>query len=115
MKKSIVAIVLLCAAGMVLVNSGCRSKGSGYVPKTDTVVIENMQFNPSQLSIHSGDTIVWINKGIVTHNVTEDTMKKWTSGDINVGDSWKTVPQKDFNYLCTIHPAMKGSVVIAKD
>lgn len=115
MKKSIAAMAALCGLSLMVFIAGCQHKGKGVAPKTDTVVIENMQFNPVQVHINQGDTVIWINKGIVAHNVTEDSARTWTSGDINIGDSWKTVPEKDFNYLCTIHPAMKGSIIIAKE
>lgn len=109
---------------MAMAAIGCTPTGNGNnkevrnqpaplpKPKTDTVVIENMQFGPAQLNILAGDTVIWINKGIVTHNVTEDTAQTWTSGDIKVGDSWKTIPEKSFKYLCTVHPTMKGSVTV---
>jgi plastocyanin len=115
MKKSNVIGIVFCGLSLMLMVSGCHKKGNGWVPKTDTVVIENMQFNPTQLNIREGDTVIWINKGIVAHNVTEDTAKTWTSGDINVGATWKTVPEKGFHYLCTVHPTMKGSVTIIKE
>lgn len=95
--------------------TGCQFTGSkAYVPKTDTVVINNMQFQPANLILHPGDTVIWINKGIVAHNVTEDSMESWTSGDINPGNSWKMVPDKNIQYFCTVHPTMKGTIQLTK-
>ncbi len=77
-----------------------------------TVVIEKMQFNPAELMVHKGDTIVWINKGIVEHDITEVPEQSWTSGKLKVGDSWETTTTEGFDYICSIHMTMKGSVKI---
>lgn len=92
--------------------AGCNSKGSGVAPKTDTVTIQNMEFTPKNLTINKGDTVVWLNKGIVAHNVT-DTLQKIASGDINVGSTWKMVPEKSFNYFCSIHPTMTAQITVS--
>ncbi|MBS1763524.1 MAG: plastocyanin [Bacteroidetes bacterium] len=79
---------------------------------TDTVIIEGMQFKPKQLTVYKGDTIIWINNDIVAHNVTEDTAQTWTSDSIDIGKTWTMIPSKSFNYLCSIHPTMKGVVTV---
>lgn len=99
---------------LLLFSTGCQLAGSkGYSPKTDTVIINNMQFQPAHLTIHPGDTVIWINQGIVAHNVTEDSLKSWTSGDIEPESTWKMVPQKNIRYFCTLHPSMKGTIHLA--
>jgi len=115
-KRFVTALLLTgLAVSAVSCNSGSNNASEvSNGPKTDTVIISGMKFNPELLSVPQGDTVFWINKDIVTHNVTEDTAKTWTSGEIVVGASWKMVPENDFNYLCSIHPTMKGSVHIVK-
>lgn len=110
-------IIGLCAAisfGFAIASCNNTGGKAGIVHKTDTVIIQNMEFQPANLKINKGDTVVWINKGIVAHNVTEDTAHTWTSGDINVGSSWKKVVDSSFHYECSIHPTMKASVVVVK-
>lgn len=107
---AIIVGVVGIIGGMSIV--GCNSKGSkGVAPKTDTVTIQNMEFTPKNLVINKGDTVVWLNKGIVSHNVT-DTLQKIASGDIKVDSTWKMVPQKSFNYFCSIHPTMTAQITI---
>ncbi len=79
---------------------------------TDTVVIHQMQFNPAEIAITKGDTIVWINKDLVDHNVTEEKSKAFVSDTIHVGKMWKRAFTTDANYYCTIHPTMKGKIII---
>jgi plastocyanin len=98
---------------------GCHKKAKqsnkqGAAAKVDTVVISGMAFHPADLKVSKGDTVVWVNKGLVTHDVTEYPKKKWTSGDIKSGDSWKKVIHKSFNYFCSIHPTMTGKIRVPK-
>lgn len=81
-------------------------------PKTDTVVIYQMQFQPANLTVNKGDTVVWINKDLVSHNVTEDPAGSIKSDTLNTGDSFKLVPDHSFNYICSIHPTMKAQLTV---
>ena len=80
--------------------------------ETDTVIIQNMEFQPHNVLVHKGRKLVWLNKGIVGHNVTENPDRTWTSGDFEVGETWEMTPTESFDYLCTIHPTMTGSVKV---
>ncbi len=75
------------------------------------VTIKSMQFAPQNLEVSVGDTVVWVNQDIVTHNVT-NIDDAWTSGDINVGDSWEMIIENEIKYYCTLHPTMKASVLV---
>ena len=103
--------------GLLLFTTSCKDKQVKDVQEKevasmaiDTVVIEGMQFNPSEVYINKGDKIVWINKGIVTHDVSQDPDKSWTSGNLEVGKTFEMSPEGDFDYFCSIHPTMKGKV-----
>lgn len=78
----------------------------------DTVWMIGVKFQPETITVNKGDTIVWINKDIVAHNVTVLPNEEWTSGDIEVGGSWKMVIEESFDYYCTVHPPMKGKVEV---
>src|SRR5436305_8764066 len=45
------------------------------------VEINKMKFIPDQLTVHKGDTVVWVNNDLTNHCVT-DTGKAWTSSTI---------------------------------
>jgi len=78
-------------------------------PKTHTVTIEGMRFQPEMLTVERGDTIVWVNKDIVPHTATS-TSGGFDSKDIQVDETWKFTIRKigDFAYICTFHPTMKA-------
>lgn len=113
MRQNFFVLYAVCGLALTgLLSCNNASNDQTKAPKTDTVVIENMQFIPGELVIHKGDTVVWINKGIVGHNVTDDPGASWTSGNIEVGATWKTAPQESLKYFCTIHPTMKGTITV---
>ena len=78
----------------------------------DTIVINGMQFRPAELHIKKGDTVVWVNRDIVVHDATEFPDKKWTSGPLANGSSWKMKVDESFDYFCSIHITMKGKLVV---
>ena len=77
-----------------------------------TVVIRQMKFEPAELKLHKGDTVLWINKDITDHNVTEEVGKKWTSSKILVNKSWSMVVKQSDDYYCSIHLVMKGKLLV---
>ena len=80
--------------------------------KTHTVTMEDMRFQPALLVVATGDTIVWINKDLVPHTATSQ-VGGFDSNVILASGSWRyTVQMKkgDVAYVCTFHPAMKGTL-----
>ena len=75
------------------------------------VVIDGMKFTPQVVQVKKGDTIVWENRDMFVHNVTAAGVK---SGDLQPGTTWRwAVPATmSFDYLCTLHPVMKGRVEV---
>lgn len=95
-------ILLLCAV------AGCTS--APQKPKVYTVEIKDMKFVPENITVNKGDTIIWINRDMVAHDVTEETAKIWTSGPIAAGGSWKMAVTGEAAYYCSIHVMMKGKI-----
>jgi len=79
---------------------------------THIVVINQMKFNPSVIEVNLHDSIVFINKDIVAHDVTEAKARKWTSSALEPGKSWTMIVQEDADFYCTIHPMMRGKVKV---
>lgn len=80
--------------------------------KAHTVVIQQMKFVPAELIVNEGDTVTWINRDIVDHNVTEEANKEWSSANLPQGKTWSMVVKKAATYFCTIHPVMKGKLIV---
>lgn len=81
-------------------------------PGVYTVEIKDMKFQPAELTVKKGDTIIWVNHDMVTHCVTEEKTKAWTSSNIAAGNSWKMVVKNSADYFCAIHMVMKGKITV---
>ena len=78
---------------------------------THTVVIEAVRFDPQELTVKVGDTIVWINHDPFPHTATA-VGKQFDSHEIATGRSWKYTARKVgvFAYACSLHPTMLGAL-----
>jgi plastocyanin len=74
------------------------------------VEIKQMQFQPAVINVQKEDTVVFVNKDIVMHNVTEQSKAAWSSSTMKPGDSFKLVAKESCNYFCSLHLVMKGKI-----
>jgi plastocyanin len=77
-----------------------------------TVEIKQMKFDPAELIVQKGDTVVWINNDMVIHDVTEQYAKEWTSSPIPLKESWQIVITQSSDYYCSLHVVMKGKIIV---
>jgi plastocyanin len=102
MRKLLGALITL----VLIAPAGAAGQGTRH-----TVTIEGVQFNPTELLVHPGDSIVWVNKDLFPHTATA-AGKSFDSGSIAANASWSyTVTGKgEIEYRCTFHPTMKGKI-----
>lgn len=81
------------------------------LPKVDTVTIQLMKFNPAVLQVNKGDTVIWINKGMVAHTIKSYQDNKFYSDTLQPDKTWKLVVKDSATYYCTIHPTMQGKLI----
>ena len=80
--------------------------------ETHHVEIAGFAYDPDELNITSGDTVIWTNNDSTTHTVTADG-GEFDSGDITPGDSWNftfNLEAGDYDYHCEYYPAMEATV-----
>jgi plastocyanin len=56
--------------------------------------------------------VVWVNKDPFPHTAT--ARGNFDSGSIAAGRSWSLVAREpgDYAYICTLHPGMKGTLIV---
>jgi plastocyanin len=72
-------------------------------------------FAPAQLTIHVGTTVTFVNAGGDGHDVTgSGPGGDWRSGPLMPAERYTRVFDLPgtYAYVCTIHPEMRGSVVV---
>jgi plastocyanin len=79
-------------------------------PTTHTVRIDSTRFQPDDLKVRAGDTVVWLNNDMFPHTAT--SQGRFDSGSIAPDKSWRhTVTERgEIDYVCTFHPTMKGKL-----
>ncbi len=108
--RSVFVIVIL---GSLLIN--CMAPGENTPPKSHKVVISAMQFQTAEISVAEGDTVVFENRVIVVPDVTEEKSKAGKSSPLANGQSFSLVIKESADYYCSIHPVMKGKIVVNKN
>ncbi len=90
------------------VAAGSACTGSGGTP----VAIANNAFNPSALTVSVGTVVTWTNTDSTTHTVTFDSGPD--CGHVAQGATVSNTfsGAGTFAYHCTIHPFMKGTVLV---
>jgi plastocyanin len=75
---------------------------------------EGIAFEPAEVSVGVGDTVTWTNNDSVDHDVTADTFSSGEPGGMAPGDTFEHTFEEagTFDYVCTVHPGMEGSVVV---
>ena len=108
--RAIVAVTLILLA----TGSGFAASASGgaTASKTVTVSMKNFFFAPKNVSISTGDRVVWSNTSTRKHTATR-------AGSFNTG---KVTPGTavavrfngagTYRYVCSLHPEMTGKVIV---
>ena len=80
--------------------------------ETHVIAVDGMQFQPATVTVKRGDKVVWQNKDIVPHTAT--AAGKFDSRNIAVNRNWSWTAKAPgrYDYVCTYHPTMKGSLVV---
>jgi plastocyanin len=101
---------LVTALGLTAL--GCATAGAAGEADM-RVLIVGRAYQPSQLTVGLGQTVVWRDESFGQHTVTSvDGL--FNSGVMSSGSSFTMTFAKagTFDYVCTIHPTMKGSVIV---
>lgn len=102
-KLALGAMALLVAASIV----------NPALAATVEVKIDNFTFNPQQVRVKAGDTVVWTNADDIPHTVTSQTMV-FRSKALDTDDkfSFTFATAGSFPYFCSLHPHMTGTIVV---
>lgn len=76
------------------------------------ITISGFEFVPEEIEVKVGDTITWVNKDVVPHNVVDISNKQVVTPDLMQGGNFSYVVNSAMSYRCGFHPSMKGSIVI---
>jgi plastocyanin len=117
------AVVALAAAGCGSSNSSSTSSGSSSSGSTAAasssgggvaIKMQNIAFDPKDVTVKVGQKITWTNDDSVDHNVTSQSGESIKSDNFGKGATFSFTPTKagTINYVCTIHPGMTATLTV---
>jgi len=86
---------------------------AGPSPNTYVVHIRDDAFNPPSVTVKAGDVVTFVNDDDDAHTATADD-GSWDSEGLNQGQKWSHTFAKSgkVTYHCTVHPFMKGTLLV---
>ena len=95
-------------------NTGSSATIEVVQAKKYEVPIVGFAFSPKTLTINKGDTVVWTNNDSAPHDVVGTNNKILSSPTLSRGQtySFTFTETGTFEYFCSIHPSMKGSIIV---
>ena len=110
---------IAAASAALLVAAACGggddggSDGGAAAEPTESaeVVLENTQFNPEEVTIFTGGALMWEwDDGNIVHDVKGDDFKSELQKEGTFEHTFDEAGT--YEYTCTVHPAMKGEVIV---
>lgn len=82
-----------------------------HAQSSATVTMQGYAFQPGDVTIARGGTVTWTNQESAPHDVKFSDSE---SPDLKKGQSYSKTFDKagTFDYICEIHPTMKGRVIV---
>ena len=79
------------------------------------VKIDNFVFNPDNVTVKPGDTVIWENADDIPHSVVSSPVGTFKSKPMDTEEKFSFTFEKagTFVYFCGLHPHMKGTIVVA--
>jgi plastocyanin len=128
MKSRWLALLFACLA-LGLVGVGCGGDDDDDGGSADTteeqpapaaegggteVSMKDIKFDPEEVTVKAGDTVTWVNDDGVGHDVTGDDFSSGDPGAMQNGDTFEHTfdTAGTFDYVCTVHPKMTGTVKV---
>lgn len=116
MRKILYLVAIAALAVSVFVNTGYKTvhvNADEKPPSALEVKIENFAFTPPTLTVPAGTQVTWINKDDIPHNIVDkDHGFKSKALDTNEKFSYTFEKPGTYAYICSIHPAMTGKVIV---
>jgi plastocyanin len=86
---------------------------TGRTSRSYVVSMMSMTFQPADLKVDRGDTIVWKNDDFLPHTATARD-SSWDSKSVDAGATWRYVADKPgrYAYYCMFHPNMQGTIEV---
>ena len=100
---------LATGAGLII-----AARAAAAEDKAVEVAIDNFAFRPSTLTVAPGTRVTWTNRDEEPHLVVSRTAGLFKSPPLDTNDTFSFVfaDKGSYEYFCTLHPHMIGTIVV---
>ena len=111
-RRNLLGSVLFAVFATTLAST-CVHAAEKNKPRTHPVDITPRGFSPARVTVKVGDRVSWSNNDARDHTVTAAN-RAFSSGNIKPegGFSFRFTKAGTYKYSCSLHPRMKGTVVV---
>jgi len=94
-------------------DGAANSSAGGKVTKIE---IKDFMFHPPSITVKSGETITWINRDEEPHTVVSVGKKFPKSSGLDTDQEYSITvgAPGTYEYFCSVHPKMTGTIVVEK-
>lgn len=109
----IVALLLAACSGGDGEAEGTTTSAETGTSGTSEVTMQDISFQPGEITVEVGTEVTWTNADGVTHTTTSEDAA-WDSGDLSSGSAFSHTfdDPGTYTYICEIHPSMQGTVTV---
>lgn len=117
MNRKYVASLFLAVSLVILHGVARASEGRHTAASPEatpvSVAIDNFSFGPKTVKVAAGTTVKWTNKDDIPHTVVS-TDGIFKSHALDTDESFSHTFEKagTYEYFCSLHPKMTGTVVV---
>jgi len=106
---AVLSTIVAASALLIAVPTGFAAPPN----QSNQVKIDNFTFGPKTVTVPAGTTITWANRDDIPHTVVStDNAFKSKVLDTDQEFSYTFTKPGKFDYFCSIHPKMTGTVVV---
>jgi amicyanin len=113
--QSALRVLRLTFLFIALASSACLAEepNNAAANPVVTVGMDHNTFIPGEITVAPGTTVTWVNNEAMPHTVVDQNKgfrSKMLAKEATFSFTFTTAG--DYDYLCSIHPNMKGKVVV---
>ena len=118
-----VVVFVLIIGGVYLNLNSKKNSGTSILPpdvpsnvplNVNQINIENLAFSPSSLNVKVGELVIWKNLDSASHKIISNGEPKFESPQLANGEEFSYIfpIAGTYDYYCSIHPSMKGVIIV---
>src|SRR5215472_6061911 len=106
----------LISLNLLLVVRANEMAITSVITKENKIEIKDFMFNPPTITVKTGEKITWINRDEEPHTVVSVGKKFQKSSALDTDQQFTITAGAPgtYEYFCSVHPKMTGTIVVEK-